>query len=156
MTPTHPLRPPPSVQGHGVGGGGLTSALLRACPPGRQWRPSGHAEKQHLVADWGHELGVRLRQGEQARRVRERDDVYRLDLPTNEGDFPVPLAQSSDTCHSPGVYELWSRCWELRAAQMALHPRSPRPSPCPPVTAGGLTCTLPSGRGCSSWLTAQG
>lgn len=95
MTPTHPLGPPPSVQGHGMCGCGLTS-LLRACPLGRQWRPSGHSEKQHLVADWGHELGVRLRQGEQARSVRKRDDVYRLDLSTNEGDFPV-LAQSSDT-----------------------------------------------------------
>lgn len=111
------------------------------------------------MADWGHELGVRLRQGEQARGVRKRDDVYRLDLSTDEGDVPVLLAQSSDTGHGPGVYEPWSCCLKPRAAHIALHglpTPTPHPRPCPPITAGASLARRPVGVDEAAGLSVAG
>ena len=73
----------------------LLSNLL--CSPGRQWRAAGYFEEWDLVADWGHELGLGLCQGTQTWSIRERDGIYRLDLPANEGEqlIHVALSQTS-------------------------------------------------------------
>lgn len=57
------------------------------CSSGRQWRATGYFEEWDLVADWGHKLGLGLCQGTQTWSIRERDGIYRLDLPANEGNF---------------------------------------------------------------------
>lgn len=47
------------------------------------------------MADWGHELGVGLCQGLQARSVWKRDGIHGLDLPTNEGEQLIHEVLSS-------------------------------------------------------------
>lgn len=42
------------------------------------------------MAYWGHELGIRLCQSQQTRRVWKCDRIYGLDLSTNEGKFLSP------------------------------------------------------------------
>lgn len=50
------------------------------------------------MADWRHELGVRLCQGIPTGSVRERDSVHRLDLSTNEGNLSILLIGSPLHC----------------------------------------------------------
>ena len=79
----------------------LLSNLL--CSPGRQWRAAGYFEEQHLVADWGHELGLWLCQGVKTWSVRECDSIYRLDLPANEGNILIPgVSISLSSSHRAG------------------------------------------------------
>lgn len=57
------------------------------------------------MADWGHQLGVRLCQSLPTGSVRECDIIYRLDLSTNEGNSPVLLLGVSDSqCQSPDTW----------------------------------------------------
>lgn len=86
------------------------------------------------MADWGHKLGFRLCQGIQTWSVWERDSIYRLDLPANEGNFP----------NSWVIYllELKPQVWEectmsgnrhfqgLNCSWITFHPSAPEsPSP---------------------------
>lgn len=68
-------------------------------------------EEWDLVADWGHELGLRLCQGIQTRSIWERDSIYRLDLPANEGNFLYSWAVH--------LLELKSWVWEEADTFMA-------------------------------------
>lgn len=94
----------------------LLSNLL--CSPGRQWRAAGYFEEWDLVADWGHELGLGLCQGTQTWSIRERDGIYRLDLPANEGNFLYSWAVH--------VLELKSWIWEDCTLAESRHFHDPR------------------------------